>query len=146
MAAEPVNVYTDEKAKRLMRTFGASMAFSFLIVWFEMMILRPAADYDEEMVGGGAVDVCFKRIFDRIRSVCKGNPLLPKMVLFCGWWPSSSHLVFPALLVRIMVFRCIPAETHGSLGNHRPPVSSQKGHDFLHGTGAGLAILLDGGG
>ncbi len=52
MAAEgkPVNVYTDEKAKRLMRTYGASMAFAFLICWFEMVIIRPASDLEKEMV------------------------------------------------------------------------------------------------
>eukprot|EP00534_Pseudo-nitzschia_fraudulenta_P012317 CAMPEP_0201217338 /NCGR_PEP_ID=MMETSP0851-20130426/190008_1 /ASSEMBLY_ACC=CAM_ASM_000631 /TAXON_ID=183588 /ORGANISM="Pseudo-nitzschia fraudulenta, Strain WWA7" /LENGTH=232 /DNA_ID=CAMNT_0047506985 /DNA_START=107 /DNA_END=805 /DNA_ORIENTATION=+ len=45
----PVNAYTDEKSRRLVRTFGATLAFSFLIVWFEMVILRPAVDMAVEM-------------------------------------------------------------------------------------------------
>eukprot|EP00532_Pseudo-nitzschia_australis_P001837 CAMPEP_0168189210 /NCGR_PEP_ID=MMETSP0139_2-20121125/16218_1 /TAXON_ID=44445 /ORGANISM="Pseudo-nitzschia australis, Strain 10249 10 AB" /LENGTH=222 /DNA_ID=CAMNT_0008112017 /DNA_START=153 /DNA_END=821 /DNA_ORIENTATION=- len=49
MAATPVNVYTDEKAQRLMRTFTSSLAFSLLIGWFEIMILRPASDMRRDM-------------------------------------------------------------------------------------------------
>ena len=47
---QPVNVYTDEKAKRLMRTFGASLAFSFLVVWIDIVILRQAVGMAREMV------------------------------------------------------------------------------------------------
>lgn len=46
----PVNVYTDEKVNRLVRTFCASLAFAFLLCWFEIVILRPAADMEKEMV------------------------------------------------------------------------------------------------
>mmetsp|Transcript_15104 Transcript_15104/g.38058 ORF Transcript_15104/g.38058 Transcript_15104/m.38058 type:complete len:222 (-) Transcript_15104:68-733(-) len=49
MAAQPVNVYTDEKAKRLVRTFGASLAFAFLLCWIEIVILRPSGDMEKEM-------------------------------------------------------------------------------------------------
>ena len=49
--AQPVNVYTDEKARRLVRTFSASLAFACLICWFEMMILRPSGEMEKEMVG-----------------------------------------------------------------------------------------------
>mmetsp|Transcript_5637 Transcript_5637/g.14084 ORF Transcript_5637/g.14084 Transcript_5637/m.14084 type:complete len:231 (-) Transcript_5637:567-1259(-) len=45
----PVNVYSDDKVKRLMRTFGASIAFSFLITWFDIMISRPASKMATEM-------------------------------------------------------------------------------------------------
>ena len=48
--AKPANVYTDEKAKRLMATFRASMAFAFLICWFEIVIIRPSDDMRREMV------------------------------------------------------------------------------------------------
>eukprot|EP00531_Pseudo-nitzschia_arenysensis_P011686 CAMPEP_0116124988 /NCGR_PEP_ID=MMETSP0329-20121206/5573_1 /TAXON_ID=697910 /ORGANISM="Pseudo-nitzschia arenysensis, Strain B593" /LENGTH=222 /DNA_ID=CAMNT_0003619003 /DNA_START=73 /DNA_END=741 /DNA_ORIENTATION=- len=47
--AKTVNVYTDEKAKRLMATFRASMAFAFLICWFEIVIIRPSDDMRREM-------------------------------------------------------------------------------------------------
>ena len=50
-AAKPVQVYTDEKARRLMRTFGASLAFAGLLCWFEIVILRPSLDMAKEMVG-----------------------------------------------------------------------------------------------
>lgn len=46
---EPVNVYSDGKAQRLLRTFLASMAFSFLVAWFDIVILRPAKEMEVEM-------------------------------------------------------------------------------------------------
>jgi hypothetical protein len=56
---QPVNVYTEEKAHRLVQTFQGSLAFSFLIVWFEMVILRPAGDMEKEMVGFGVLGLGF---------------------------------------------------------------------------------------
>ena len=50
-ATQPTKVYTDEKARRLMRTFGASLAFAGLICWFDIVILRPSVDMAVEMVG-----------------------------------------------------------------------------------------------
>ena len=47
----PVNVYTDDKAKRLMRTFRGSLAFSFLVTWFDIVITRPGNEMAKEMVG-----------------------------------------------------------------------------------------------
>lgn len=47
--AQPVNVYTDDKAQRLMRTFGASLAFTILVVWIDIVILRPAVGMAKEM-------------------------------------------------------------------------------------------------
>lgn len=51
MTAPSANVYSEEKAQRLVQTFRGSLAFSFLIVWFEMVILRPSGDMEKEMVG-----------------------------------------------------------------------------------------------
>lgn len=42
-------VYSEEKAQRLVRTFGATLSFSLLIGWFEIMILRPGIDMKVEM-------------------------------------------------------------------------------------------------
>jgi hypothetical protein len=53
MTAPSGNVYSEEKAQRLVRTFRGSLAFAFLIVWFEMVILRPAGEMEKEMVGFG---------------------------------------------------------------------------------------------
>ena len=47
----PINVYSEAKANRLMRTFGSSLAFSCLIAFFDIVITRPAIDFGKEMVG-----------------------------------------------------------------------------------------------
>jgi len=48
---KPAQVYSEETARRLIRTFLSSLAFGLLICWFEIIILRPASDMEKEMVG-----------------------------------------------------------------------------------------------
>jgi hypothetical protein len=43
-------VYTDEKAQRLIRNYGSIISFCLLLVWFEIMILRPSSRIGIEMV------------------------------------------------------------------------------------------------
>ena len=98
---QPVNVYTDEKARRLVRTFFSSLAFSFLLCWFEIVILRPAGELAKEMVGFVLVAFCVgtgarllflvlcRRERDSLITVC---PILgtKSSILICSFtfsWP-----------------------------------------------------------
>mmetsp|Transcript_22686 Transcript_22686/g.53599 ORF Transcript_22686/g.53599 Transcript_22686/m.53599 type:complete len:224 (-) Transcript_22686:249-920(-) len=82
MAAAATNMYTDEKAKRLMRTFSSSMAFALLIGWFEIMILNPASEMGAEMAHMDPSEIIglpFPLINVTIFS------MLPVLVLFLVW-------------------------------------------------------------
>ena len=58
-------VYSEEKAQRLVRTFGATLSFSLLIGWFEIMILRPGIDMKVEMVRFCCYCRCRSGFWDR---------------------------------------------------------------------------------
>lgn len=44
-----LQVYSDEKANRLMQTFGTIVSISLLIGWLDIIIVRPAGDIADEM-------------------------------------------------------------------------------------------------
>ena len=85
MAAQPVNVYTDEKAKRLVRTFGASLAFAVLLCWFEIVILRPAGEMEKEMVGFWC-----RLVFDVATMWTNGKKIPPTETMVTNYFLQST--------------------------------------------------------
>ena len=89
MAATPVNVYTEEKAQRLMRTFRASLAFASLVCLFEIAIVRPSDDMEKEMVS--CLFVC---LLNSVVSVSAGRMNPSKEIDSFQRWPQSRWGIF----------------------------------------------------
>ena len=97
----PVNVYTDDKAKRLMRTFRGSLAFSFLVTWFDIVITRPGNEMAKEMVGFS----CLRQLLKSKAScwMVTNKPILCSLLLCSRYlryrqtWTLRKSLALPFL-------------------------------------------------